>query len=175
MSDQEKSTFVTVTAWIFIVLSGFMTLISIPQNIAIQFLFPKEEMVEAIQQSKDEGSMGTIHAAMFEYFEFFFLAFLIISLFTFIASVGLLNRKNWARIIFIILMSFGIVWNIGGTIFMFLIFDSFLPEGQDVPSEFILFQNLITDFNILFVLAMSALFAWIIRKLTHAAIREEFL
>ena len=44
-SIAQRSTFVTVVAWVFIVLSGFGTLISLLQNLMIQTVFTSPEVV----------------------------------------------------------------------------------------------------------------------------------
>ena len=43
-TQEAQSTFVTSLAWVFIVLSGFITLISIAQNIMISTMFPTDQM-----------------------------------------------------------------------------------------------------------------------------------
>ncbi|MDD2271386.1 MAG: hypothetical protein PHP95_11805 [Desulfuromonadaceae bacterium] len=50
----QRSTFVNVLAWIFIVLGGFTTFISILQNIMIRVMFRKEEMTQAMKQAEEE-------------------------------------------------------------------------------------------------------------------------
>jgi len=111
----KKSSFVTVIAWILIIITGFSTFIAALQNIMIQVLFDdamKEEMMKGDPESFDQ--MPDFFTFMFENFDLIVLGFFIINLVAFIASIGLLKRKNWGRYIIIGLMALGIAWNFGG-------------------------------------------------------------
>ncbi|MCK4816308.1 hypothetical protein KA005_11115, partial [bacterium] len=56
-ATQPKSTFVTVLAWIFIVLAGFATSISILQNIMIILIFPVEEINQRLSSPDVQENM----------------------------------------------------------------------------------------------------------------------
>jgi len=73
----ERSTFVNVLAWIFIVIGGFSTFISILQNIMIQTMFPKEEISQAMQQADQVDNFPFFAQLMFNNVNLFFLLFLI--------------------------------------------------------------------------------------------------
>src|SRR5215813_11094043 len=96
-----RSTFVTVLAWIFIVLSSFATLVSILQNIMIALVFPAAEMQAAATQAKSHPGVPWIASWMFEHFQVFFLFFFVMAAISLAASIGLLKRKNWARLLFV--------------------------------------------------------------------------
>src|SRR5690242_17763652 len=103
--DRNQSTFVTVVAWIFIVISGFGTVIAILQNVMVQTVFRDSGMAQAMQTPPP----GTppLSAFMAMHLPWVFFAFLLISTFTLISSVGLLKRRNWARLSFVGLMVLG--------------------------------------------------------------------
>lgn len=71
--ENPKSTFVTLVAWIFIVLSGFATLISVLQNIMVALMFQPEEF----QQATDNVPAGA--KFMFVSFQWFVLLFFVLS------------------------------------------------------------------------------------------------
>ena len=171
----ERSTFVNVLAWVFIVLGGFATFISILQNIMIQMFFPKEEISQAMQQSEQTENVPFFAQFMFNSIDLFFLLFLILSTISLISAIALLKRKNWARIIFIILMSLGIGWNILGLILQFIMFSS-MPEmaGGDVPHEFANMMQIMKIASVIMVIGFSALFGFVIKKLCSKQIKEEF-
>lgn len=176
MNNSEKSIFVTVVAWIFIVISGFVTVVGALQNIAIRFIFPREAMTEALDQAQTQGEISGMHQFMFQSIDIFFLGFFLVAVAVLISSIGLLRRKNWARIIFIVLMGLGIVWNLAGLAFTFLFMDHMPgPEVQEGPVELEAMMNMILGMNILFVVVFSVLFGWIIKKLVSPAIRREFV
>ncbi len=112
---EKNSTFVTVIAWIGIVISGFSTLMALLQSIMFTFIMNEgfDEALNASQAEQNEN-MPPIFAFMANNFEYLFYLFFLISFFSFIASVGLLKRKNWARISIIGLLVLSIAWNFGG-------------------------------------------------------------
>lgn len=171
----ERSTFVNVLAWIFIVLGGFTTFISILQNVMIRLLFHKEEMTQALQKAENAKQMPAFAVFMFNHIDQFFLIFLVVSATCLVSAIGLLKRKNWARIIFIVLMALGIVWNLGGLAIQFTVFSS-MPEmaGKGVPPEFGYMMIIMKIASVIMVLAFSVLYGWIIKKLTSAPIKAEF-
>lgn len=175
MSEQQKSTFVTVIAWIFIVLAGFSTFMTFLQNIMLFFFFPRQEMRQQMSNPEVAEQIPAFFQFMFTYFDmFFFLAFLI-SLAAFVSAIGLLKRHNWARIVFIILLSLGILWNLGGMALQFTLFPSMQEmAGQAPPPEFQTMQNIIMTASLIMALTFSILFGWIIKKLASEPIVEEF-
>ncbi len=171
----QRSTFVNVLAWIFIVLGGFATFISILQNVMIRVLFHKENVTQALQQAENAKQVPAFAVFMFNHMDQFFLFVLIVSATSFVSAIGLLKRKNWARIVFIVLMALGIVWNLAGLVIQFTVFGS-MPEmaGMGMPPEFGIMMIIMKIASVIVVLAFSALFGWIIRKLASAPIKAEF-
>jgi magnesium-transporting ATPase (P-type) len=170
----QRSTFVTVLAWIFIVMAGIGTFISILQNIMLYKMFPREEMNKAMQQPDLVDQMPTFAQFMFSHIELFFLAFLIVVTVTFISAIALLKRKNWARIVFIVIMSLGIMWNIFGVIMQYIMFSS-LPTEIIPPPEFESMMTIMKIASLIMATAFCVLFGWIIKKLSSAKIKAEFV
>jgi hypothetical protein len=174
-SADNRSTFVTVVAWIFISLSGFATIISILQNIMIQTMFSGPEMEKALQAPTAAGA-PPLAAFMTSHFQLFFFAFLIVSALMLASSIGLLKRKNWARLLFIGLMILGIVWQLGGLVLQFTMFsfmqDSFTnAPGAPNIKPFIIGVAVV---SVMFALGMSGLFGWIVKRLLSPTVTAEF-
>ncbi|WPD24962.1 MAG: hypothetical protein SD837_10425 [Candidatus Electrothrix scaldis] len=172
----EKSTFVSIVAWIFIVLSGFTTFISILQNIMLHTIFPKEEMNQAVQHTEQGEQIPAVVNFIFNHFYLFFMLFLVVSAATFVSSIGLLKRKNWARIVFIVIMSLGIAWNVLGLGLQFTMFNS-MPEfagTQPSPPEFQNMMWIMKIASVIMVVVISSLFGFVIKKLSDKNIRLEF-
>lgn len=170
-----KSGFVNVLAWIFIVISGFATFISILQNIMIFLLFPRDQMREVMQQAPNAGQIPVFTRLMMSHMEWFFFGFFLVSAVTLVSAIGLIKRKNWARLLFIALMALGIVWNLGGLGLQFTMFSSMQNMAHKAaPPEFQTMMTIMKVAMVLIALAVSALFAWIIRKLTSPPIKAEF-
>ena len=106
-AENSKSTFVTALAWIGIVFSGFGTFITIVQNIMLKFLMPKLPIEQLMNEHNNSVQVPETARFMFQHFDLFFLAMFLASLFVLIASIGLLKRKNWARVAFIAILAIG--------------------------------------------------------------------
>ena len=174
-STINRSTFVTVVAWIFIVLSGFGTMISILQNIMIQTMFNGPEMEKFLQTPPPPGA-PPFAAFMADHFQFFFAAFLIVCALMLASSIGLLKRKNWARLIFVGLMVLGIVWNLGGLVLQFTMFSSMQGGFANAPGAPNMkpFMIAMAVFGVIFALGFSGLFGWIAKRLVSPAVVAEF-
>jgi hypothetical protein len=175
-AQPQKSTFVNVLAWIFIVIGGFSTFIGILQNIMIYKLFPREEMAQAMNQAEQAQQIPPLFAFVFSHFDFIFLLVLLISLTSFVSAFALLKRRNWARLIFIALMAIGITWNVVGVGLQFFWFDSMneMAAPQGAPPEFQEMMQILQWASVAMAVAFSALLGFIIKKLCSQQIREEF-
>lgn len=177
-SPPGPSNFVTAVAWVFIALSGFATLIALLQNLMINLVVPVAEMQVAIQQGGKGPPMPWLFRFMAENVRLIFFAFLAISGLTLASSIGLLRRRNWARLTFIGILGFGIAWNLGGMAVQVSLLSSFPSIPDNAPAEiqdrFDFFARAIMAFSVLFALGMSGLFGWIIKRLVSRDIRREF-
>ena len=173
-----RSAFVSVVAWIFIFLAGFATLISVLQNVLVNFMFSGGEMDAAFEQAGSSERLPGFVAFMLRNMRLFFLFFLLLCVASLASSIGLLLRQNWARIVFVAILIFGVVWNLAGAALSFAFF-SWLPElPPGTPSAWAenwsYMSKAITAFNVLVTLAFALLFGWIAKKLMSAEIRGEF-
>ena len=167
--NEERSTFVTVVAWLFIVGAGFSTLISLMQNVMFHVMFKREEFSQATQ------NMPASAAFMFENMQVFVFLFLFICIGMLVSSIGLLKRKNWARLIFIAGLSFGVIWSIGGIVFQMFFFSSIQEIPHSAQSEeFEIMQSIIQWFTATFSIVIAGVFIWIIRRLLTDTVKREF-
>jgi len=88
-----RSSFVTVVAWIFIVLSGFATLVGALQNLMIRSM-PFDQVDSVLRDSTAASHFPPAGRFMFSHFRLLFLAAFLLSLVMFVASWGLLRRRN---------------------------------------------------------------------------------
>jgi hypothetical protein len=129
-------------------------------------------------QGPDGQHIPPLFRLMFENIRLVFLGFFVVTSVTLIASIGLLRRKNWARLLFIGLMAFGIVWSLGGIVLQQFLFPE-APHGllMDDPGFALTFTPVLLIMKIasaVIAIGMSLLFGWIIRKLSSPVIRAEF-
>ena len=178
-SAEPRSTFVTALAWVFIALSGFATLVTLLQNVMVWTIFSSGEVRAAMDQAPSAGGEASwILDWMVRHFHLVFLVFFLACLATLVASLGLLGRREWARVLFITIMGIGILWNVAGLALGFLMATGMLGEPWASPAagdeQFKTMMYVMMGFNVLFVGAFVALFAWIVRRLSSAEIRREF-
>jgi len=174
--NDERSIFVTVLAWIFIVLFGMGAFITLLQNIMFHLMQFGEKIDEAIARAEQSGQISSIHAFMFNNFELFIFMMFLFSFFVLVTSIALLKRKNWARLTFIGVMIFGILWNIAGVVLQ----SAMMPNMAEIPEEnvsdqFLMMFNVV-KYGTYFIMAVFTLLQlWIIKKLTSLTIKNEFL
>ena len=175
-SKTQRSNFVTPLSWIFIALSGFATFISIAQNIMIGFMFDHSFMNE-IQNAPGSENIPAFFRFMILNIRLFFLAFLIVSSTTLVSSIGLLKRKNWGRIVFMIIMGLGIAWTAFGVFMQFTMFPQMMNGIADTAGadRFRMMYTVMRVFSLVFAAALCCLFGWIIKKLSSKTIKSEFL
>jgi hypothetical protein len=78
-SAPSRSSFVTVLAWVFIVLAGFATLMSLFQNVMLALVFPADEMRTAMHEAKRDQQLSGFARFMFEHFRLIFALFFALS------------------------------------------------------------------------------------------------
>jgi len=177
-----RSSFVTVVAWIFIVFSGFATLIGALQNLMIRSM-PFDQLNSVLQDST-AAQLPAPARVMFSHFQLIFLASFLLSLLTLISSIGLLRRRNWARLTFMGLLICGIIYMIGGLFVQQSFMSSFeasfraaAPQDSVFRANSQQFASMFAAmrvFMIVFSLGIAALFGWIVARLSSARVRAEF-
>lgn len=180
-----RSTFVTVVAWIFIVLSGVTTFFSLLQNVMIGFM-PRDLFNSAIQDTTVTQIMPSGARFLFAHVQLIVLLFFVLSAMMLLSSIGLLRRRNWARLVFVGLLGLGIVYNIAGLVLQQSMMSSFTPSfpidsafGADSTYRQTTQQvtQMMAGMRVvmfIFAIGFTALFAWIIAKLVSRPVREEF-
>ena len=172
-----RSGFVTGLAWTFIGLSGFATLIAVLQNVMLSVMLPPEALQAPARGTEDLPAFAQF---VFSHPRMIFGGFLAVSAITLVSAIGLLKRKNWARVVFIAIMVLGILWNIGSLMLPFYMQSAFVPPmpestPQDFRDSFELTWKIMIAFTVVIALAFAALFAWITKRLLSHDVKQEFL
>jgi hypothetical protein len=178
MQDQPvvRSQFVTAVAWVFIVMSGFGTLIALAQNAMMHVMFNGPEMQTALEHAHTDPAAPPFAGFMLGGMRYVFFGVLLMAAGMLAASIGLLRRNNIARVTFIALLVLGIVWNVLSLVVQGIFFsqlpvqDLATQGGPDMREMFLV----IFAFGAVLVLVIAGVFAWIIKRLTSPAIRAEF-
>ena len=170
----KRSSFINVFAWISIIFSGFGILVGIMQNVMMQTVM-KDAHFE--QLTKDEN-IPPLMKIMFENFDILVMGTLLITIVVFIASIGLLKRKNWARLFFIVFLILGVIWTVVGGVMQFSFMDSMMigqNMPQDAPPEFQSMQNTMKIVSAVMMVAMVGLYLYLIKRLRSDEIKDEFV
>ncbi len=171
---EQKSEFVTVVAWIFIIFSAIGLLVMAMEGAMFSMVPFDKIMAESAVRG---GNPPPISPAFFKaVFGWVILATLLFQVWVLVSSIGLLLRKNWARISFIVYLILVLVWEgisvICGLLAMVGV--HFIPATPELSMVAPFMQIFMGVFTLL-TLAFMVLFGWILKKLLSENIRREFL
>ena len=174
-----RSTFVTVVAWTFIAIAGFASFIAVLQALMFLFVFPADQFPSP-ESAKGLEEMPAFFRFMFQHIKWFFVFFWTLSVVTLVCAIGLLRRKNWARLAFVAIMAIGIAWNLSGIWLQEQMMSSFPkphvqdPRAAEYQAGFETMMTIMKFAMAAFAIAISALFAWIMKRLVSRSVKAEF-
>ena len=166
-----RSTFVTVVAWVFIALAGMATLMTALQSAMVLLLFPLDEIRQNAPQDPTFETMPAWARFMFTHIELWFLFCFALSATTLVAAIGLLRRRNWGRVLFVGVLAFGIVWNLGTPFFAAGMMPARVFEGDD---PFATAFRVMQVVSVAMAVGVAVLFGWLGWRLCSPAVRAEF-
>ncbi|HSN31505.1 MAG TPA: hypothetical protein VLU41_02385 [Ideonella sp.] len=167
-----RSIFVTVTAWVFIVLGALASASALVQQAFVASMAPAGAHLPA---------PPLLAGLLIGYLPWVVGTGLGVSLATLVSAIGLLLRLDWARRVFIGLLAFAIVANLLGLwlqheVVQSLVADT-LSQAPLPPRAVGVFGGFVTAARVMAVvvtLGACALLAWIIGRLMSPAVRQEF-
>ena len=171
--------FVTPLAWISLVLAALGTAWALAQ-LLVGLMVPDTAMADLAAQ----GLVPPLLAGLFEWRNVLALAMLALSLALLVAAWGLLRRREWARLAFIVLLLLGALANFAGLAMIDPLFDSALAmfpdpvrstaEGQRAIAQLQSSRRLVWATSMAGALAIAAVHGWIAWQLCTAPVRAEF-
>jgi hypothetical protein len=171
----SRSLFVTVTAWVFIVLAALASLSALLQKAEIASFMPGLTVVGNVQP------LPLLTGLLMGYLPWVVGAGLAVSLATLACAVGLLLRLEWARRSFIALLVLAIVANVAGLWLQQEMLQSLVSntlQGSPLPPLAAdVFGGFVTAARVMAVLVTVGaclLLVWIIRRLMSPSVRQEF-
>ena len=168
------SAFVTVLAWILIVLTSLGSLMLLFQNIMMHTLLADPEMQAFMNEMpQDMPGQGMVQFIM-SHMRAIAAISLLLCLIDLAFSIGLLQRRNWGRLGTMGMLALGIVYQVLSLGFAWFVWQDMGAVGFE-PAQF---QELLHGMRLVsafFALATCALFAWLIYKLRSPAVRTEFV
>lgn len=171
----QRSSFVTTLAWLLIVPSALGVLITTLQNVMITTVMPMDQMM--FPSGPEAEQIPEVALFMMEHMRAVMVAFWLLTVLALASGIGLLKRKEWARLAVIALLVLNIVMNLGG-LYVQQSFLSSIPVAADTPPEFReQFESMASTMwtvSIAMALGFSAVSAWLIWRLSSESIRAEF-
>lgn len=168
-APMPRSNFVTGLAWVMIAFGAFGILMSLMQNILFSVLLPAFEGTAALPGLLGAFPLGFLRVAM--------LFSLALAAFMTYAAWALLKRRNWARILFIVMFIISVVTHV--IVVVAIAVGASLMGAPPVGDEFMppevasMLRALSVAFAV-FMLAMAVGYAWLAYRLCSPAIAAEF-
>lgn len=174
----RPSQFVTVMAKISIVLGIVGTAYGLLQALAIVVLVGSDALKGAFSEIPAEG-LPPVAVWLLGHLPAMGWGFVLISLVFLAASVGLLKRYEWGRLLFIVFMLVGAAANFAGVWLVALVFDwlqSLPVSAEAVSLQAELAQLRVTSLALTAgsAIVFAGLHGWIVHQLCTRAIRSEF-
>ncbi len=171
-----RSFSVTLLAWVTIIPAAFGVLISLVQN-ALFATFMSPEQLEQLFALLPPG-MEAVPRVSFDTLRIVLLAFLALSVIFLATGIGLLRRRNWARVVFIAAVALGTLYSVVTYFFLDTTADlsAMIPPASsngsqvDLASIMVMVRTATTVLTAVF----TALNLWLIWWLWSPVIRAEF-
>jgi hypothetical protein len=171
----SRSLFVSITAWVFIVLGAAASALTLIQGAATASLLP------GFALSFDAKPLQGLAGLLARHYAWVAAVALTLSIATLAAAIGLLLRLEWARIAFIAVVVLAIVANVAGLWLQQELLQGLIDRtlsGAPLPREAAgVLGGFATAARIAAVtlsLLTCALLAWIIGRLNTQSVRQEF-
>lgn len=167
-----RSIFVTVTAWVFIVLAAASSVSALVQHALVVSLLPQAG-------SANLPALPLLTSLLVGYLPWVVGFGFVVSVATLASAIGLLLRLDWARRAFIGLLAFAIVANLFGLWLQQEMVQSVIANALgSMPAQAAgVFGGFVTAARVMAVLmtlAACGLLVWIIRRLMSEVVRQEF-
>jgi lysylphosphatidylglycerol synthetase-like protein (DUF2156 family) len=169
----ERSTFITVLAWLLIVGAGLGVFMTSVQVVVIVLLAPND-LFPADKSIELPMPASFLAAYPFLIFGVFWAS----AVAALAAGVGLLRRKNWARLVFLGLLCLAVMWNLGSIWIAHSMLGHFSTAPAGASDSFAReFETAAAAMRIaatLFSLVVTAVCCWLAWRLLSKQVRAEF-
>ncbi len=173
-TPKQGSVFISVIAWVFIIIAGFLAVMGVMESIVFSVMFPISYVAVPMDHMKnavlDPATLKHISHTM----TFAAICFAVVNLILLATSIGLFKRMKLARIFFIVFMAVGIIFSLILIVFLGIAWRgmSAHPAGQSIAHMHLI--DLFSIFAMSCSIIICVLFAWIIKRLASKDIRQEF-
>jgi hypothetical protein len=170
-----RSLFVTIIGWLGVSFGTMGVLICMLQLVMLAVILPD---FAALTNDPQMAQMPPLMRWMFEHFRLFIAMNLTVFVVILVASIGLLRRRNWARLTVVGLLVAGILANFAGLALQHVAMEQMAAiPGATAPPDLEVYTAMSTfmlGFGMFFVAIIALVHGWIAWKLLSAPIRREF-
>jgi hypothetical protein len=178
-SSTQATPFVSGLAWSFIGLAGLSMLLALIPSLLFAYVVPMEPLRATVAEAIRLKMLPPLAMTAVGHLPALFMALFAGSLLTLLVSIGLLQRKNWARIAFAWIMVVTAAIHLAGLALPFYLRHDFSAAINHMPPDL---RGVATTVTGLLVVASSVMgivfagfFAWVAQRLFSAEMAREFL
>lgn len=172
-SSPQRSTFVTVTGWLFLSIGAIMTIFSLIQAL----MYVRMLSMPTMHQAMHEGAkhLPFLLQLIFDHFRLYIFLVFSLSFATFLSAIGLIKRSNMARRLFIVILTVSVLGMLAAFITQLSISPATnnIPNAQ-IPKEAKNMLRAMKGFQFILTFSFSCLIGWIIARLSTPEILAEF-
>ena len=171
MNAQPQSAFVTAVGWSFVVLGTLLLCIAVVQNLLFAAFAPFQADIASWEVFPPSARWVLVNL------RWMLLANLALGVVTIAASIGLVQRREWARVVFVALMALGVAWNLGVAWLQYDFTSAVQAEAaasNPADTGFFAFILVIRVLSFGFATVFCCLFGWIGYRLLQPDVAAEF-
>ncbi len=171
------STFVSVLAWLGIILHAFLALGAIMQGVLLRTVLEDPTLMERVTAAYSATPIPEVGPYVVGISRIIFAAFFAYALIGVAASIGLLHRKNWARLTTVVMLALTLAWMALMTGLQLLSGNISMPANPNYPNmpDMTQMMSTIRTFSLIIGVAIMATCGWLIWRLVSKPIRAEFV
>jgi len=169
---RDPARFVTAVAWSFIVLAAALGSLMVLQAVFVWAVLPWDAMEELVRQGEEAREATGRVRSMLAHLPWMIAVLIGLSAIWLAAAVGLLKRRQWARMLFVVLLAVAILYCVGCALLETRLGARLLGEGGrgTIQGSSAVSRGIVT----VVAAGVSVVFAWIIRRLLSDDVRREF-
>jgi len=164
----HRTTWVSIVSWAFIIVCGLGSVFEFMANVTLHFIGPEMSLIMQVPLPANASWFTTFVVTHLKLIAAINLVIFIVS---FVTSIALLLRKNWARRFFIWLMMLGVAWNLAS---LFSLVTRYITRVTNSPVAHAQASFDSETNAVLFAVCLCIVFTWIAIRLSRPQLDEEF-
>ena len=171
MPETRPSTFITVLAWLALIVSGLAGVTGLLQSAMVAYVMPATPM-----SAGDASEVPPFIVFLFDHFLGFVVVLTAMWAATFAFALGLLRRREWGRRGFIAILTLWCIITVTIAVFQQVMMRDMFGGAQaaDTPAEAHTMILVMRIAGAIFAFLFTVTFGWLAWRLGSSRIRAEF-